>query len=114
MHIKNRAIPRASRLARIPELSKAARQRLKWMDYYAAHGRNASLASRYFGISRETFHSWKRRYDPRRLATLETRPFVEGDAPPARAELSHPFAALLEVLHASVDGGAHALVPALL
>ena len=73
MHIKNGAVPGASRLARIQELSKVARQRLKWMDYYVAHGRNASLTSRYFGISRETFHSWKRRYDPRRLETLEDR-----------------------------------------
>ena len=31
-----------------------ARQRLKWMDYYEARGRNAALTCRYFGISRQT------------------------------------------------------------
>ena len=51
-----------------------ARQRLKWMDYYQAHGENASLTCRYFGISRQTFYRWKRRYDARDLTSLEERP----------------------------------------
>ena len=50
-----------------------ARQRLKWMDYYQTHGENASLTCRYFGISRQTFYRWKRRYDPRDLTSLEER-----------------------------------------
>ena len=50
-----------------------ARQRLKWMDYYEARGRNAALTSRYFGISRQTFYRWRRRYDPYRLSSLEGR-----------------------------------------
>lgn len=50
-----------------------ARQRLKWMDYYEVHGRNAALTYRYFGISRQTFYRWKRRYDPGGLHTLEER-----------------------------------------
>ncbi|MBI2936288.1 MAG: transposase [Chloroflexi bacterium] len=54
-------------------LSKEARQRLKWMDYYARHERNAALTCRYFGISRQTFYRWRRRYDPHRLASLEGR-----------------------------------------
>jgi putative transposase len=67
-------IPRASRLAGVGvELSREAKQRLKWMDYYAAHGRNASLTCRYFGISRKTFHKWRARYDPTRLTSLESR-----------------------------------------
>jgi transposase InsO family protein len=56
-----------------PELSKEARQRLKWMDYYESHGRNAALTCRYFGISRQTFYRWRRRYCPERLASLEER-----------------------------------------
>lgn len=55
------------------ELSKAARQRLKWMDFYRAHGDNASLVCRHFGISRDTFYRWRRRYDPLDLSTLENR-----------------------------------------
>lgn len=55
MHIINGNVPQARRLARVGgELSKAARLRLQWMDYYAAHGCNAALTSRHFGISRQT------------------------------------------------------------
>ncbi|MCH7838243.1 MAG: helix-turn-helix domain-containing protein, partial [Chloroflexi bacterium] len=43
------------------------------MDYYERHGRNAALTCRYFGISRQTFYRWRRRYRPRRLASLEER-----------------------------------------
>ena len=50
-----------------------AKQRLKWLDYYQAHGENASLTCRYFGISRQTFYRWKRRFNPRDLTTLEER-----------------------------------------
>ena len=50
-----------------------ARQRVKWMDYYRAHGNNAALSCRYFGISRQTFYRWKRRYNPRDLTSLEER-----------------------------------------
>ena len=68
-------IPGASRLAGVgPSLSKAAKHRLKWMEYYEAHGRNASKTCRYFGISRTTFHRWRARYDPANLRTLEERP----------------------------------------
>jgi len=54
-------------------VSKAAMQRVKWMDYYAAHRNNAALTCRYFGISRQTFYRWKRRYNPGWLPSLEDR-----------------------------------------
>lgn len=74
MQMKSRSVPHARRLARVgAEISKPARLRLQWMDYYAAHGRNAALTCRHFGISRQTFYRWKRRYDPHRLASLEER-----------------------------------------
>jgi transposase InsO family protein len=50
-----------------------AKQRLKWMDYHQAYGGNAALTCRYFGVSRQTFYRWKRRYNPRDLTTLEER-----------------------------------------
>ena len=53
------------------ELSREAQKRLAWFDYYQTHGRNAALTCRYFGISRQTFYRWKRRYDPHNLRTLE-------------------------------------------
>jgi transposase InsO family protein len=63
----------AADLARIPLLSKEAKKRLAWMDHYRANGKNASLTCRHFGISRECFYEWKRRYDPFRLASLEEK-----------------------------------------
>jgi len=50
---------------------KGARQRLTWMDFYRAHGNNASLTCRHFGISRDTFYRWKRRFKARDLSSLE-------------------------------------------
>jgi len=51
-------------------LSKKAKLRLSWMDYYYKH-ENASLTCRYFGISRKTFYKWQKKYDPNNLYTLE-------------------------------------------
>jgi len=74
MQTGSRNVPRVKRLLALGiELGPGARKRLKWMDHYESHGRNAALTSRYFGISRETFHRWRRRYDPRDLTTLEDR-----------------------------------------
>ena len=65
-------IPGGRRVVRLAvELSPAARLRLKWFDYYAAHGRNARLTCRHFGISPQTFYRWRRRYHPGHLQTLE-------------------------------------------
>ncbi len=63
-------LPGASLLARIPVLSKEAKQRLAWMDHYRKT-KNASLTCRHFGISRQCFHKWRRRYDPLRVESLE-------------------------------------------
>jgi transposase len=57
-------------LASLPNLSVSARKRLKWMDYYR-QCRNISQTCRYFGISRKTFHHWKKRYQPFHLESLE-------------------------------------------
>ena len=74
MHIISGTVPYFRRLARVgAELSRAARLRLQWMDYYEAHGRNAALTCRHFGISRQTFYRWKGRYDPRELKSVEDR-----------------------------------------
>jgi len=74
MRIISGVIPGVSRLARLQvELSKKARQRLKWFDYYNSHGQNARLTCRHFDISPQTFYRWKRRYNPRHPASLEER-----------------------------------------
>jgi putative transposase len=72
MQIKGMGVPGSRYLERAAiELSQKARQRLAWFEHYQAHGRNAALTCRYFGISRQTFYGWKRRYDPLNLRTLE-------------------------------------------
>ena len=74
MRITSRLITGAPRLAGLKvELSKRARQRLKWFDYYNSHGHNARLTCRYFGISPQTFYRWKKRYNPKHLESLEDR-----------------------------------------
>jgi putative transposase len=53
------------------ELSRDAQLRLHWMTHYLTQGRNAAFTCRHFGISRQSFYRWWRRYDPHNLATLE-------------------------------------------
>ena len=64
-------LPRAASLAYLPRLSKQAKLRLQWFDYYFSHDRNAFLTCRRYGISRKTFYKWLRRYNKYSLATLE-------------------------------------------
>ena len=45
------------------ELSKEARHRLTALEWYWAHGANGRLTCRHFGISPDTFHRWKRRFE---------------------------------------------------
>src|SRR3989344_7690276 len=67
-------LPQAERWRRQAEklgLSKDARKRLEWFTWYEGHGKNASKTTRHFGISRQCFHEWKRRFDGKDLRTLE-------------------------------------------
>ncbi len=43
------------------------------MTHYLQHGRHAAFTCRHFGISRQTFYRWWRRYDPHDLSTLKDR-----------------------------------------
>jgi transposase-like protein len=52
-------------------LSKAGQQRLQWMLFYFFNGRNVARTCRHFGISRQTFYRWKRRFNRHDLTTLE-------------------------------------------
>ncbi len=54
MSVYGSVLPGAERLAKVPELSKVTRQRLKWFDFYEKIGRNARLTCRRFGISPQT------------------------------------------------------------
>src|SRR5258708_35667353 len=73
MQIRKGKPPGCNRLARTGvELSRDARVRLAWMDFYR-RCRNVARTGRHFGISRQTFCRWQRRYDPYDLTTLEGR-----------------------------------------
>src|SRR6266478_3086447 len=67
-------IPEARQLAGLgKKLSRPAQARLQWMLFYFFNGRNAARTCRHFGISRQTFYRWKRRFDRHDLSTLEGR-----------------------------------------
>jgi putative transposase len=74
MRIISGVVPGVSRLAGLQvELSRKARQRLKWFDYYDSHGENARLTCRHFDIGPQTFYRWRRRYKRRDLTSLQDR-----------------------------------------
>lgn len=65
-------LPEARQLASLgKKVSKTAQQRLQWMLFYFFNGRDAARTCRHFGISRQTFYRWKRRFDRHDLSTLE-------------------------------------------
>ncbi len=68
MRIVNGLAPGALRLAKLNlDLSREAKKRLEWFDYYYAHSKNARLTCRHFDISPQAFYRWLRRYDPKNL-----------------------------------------------
>src|SRR5659263_641145 len=71
-----------------PTLSRQARARLAWLDYYEGHERNASLTCRRVGISRTTFYRWRDRYNPRDLTCLEDRSSRPGRGRPRSCSLA--------------------------
>ena len=65
-------VPEARQLAGLGKrLSRAAQTRLQWMLFYFFNGRNGVRTCRHFGISRQTFYRWKRRFDRHDLTTLD-------------------------------------------
>ncbi|MFQ6059635.1 MAG: helix-turn-helix domain-containing protein, partial [Anaerolineae bacterium] len=73
-----RLLPAAVAQARVePRLSTKARHRLKMIQWYEDHGRNARLTCRHFGYCPDTFYRWLRRYQregPRGLEDRSRRP----------------------------------------
>lgn len=65
-------LPGAARLSKqTVVLSREARKRLKWMDWYFSHGQNARATCRHFGLSPDVFYRWKRRYNKKDISSLE-------------------------------------------
>src|SRR5438093_6879668 len=67
MNISGQVVPGGNTVLRqvAAQLSREARRRLHWMDFYEHHGRNARLTCRHFGISPDVFYRWRKRFDPR-------------------------------------------------
>lgn len=63
--VRVRQLPHAHRL------SKAAKRRLKWLDYRKTHC--VAQTCRHFDIPRSTLNRWTKRFDPHDLSTLEDR-----------------------------------------
>lgn len=63
-------LPGAAKASRIYSPSKAAKQRLKWIDYQKKV-KNVALVCRHFGIQRSLFYKWQNRYDRLGLKGLE-------------------------------------------
>jgi transposase InsO family protein len=69
----HKLLPGAKSLSHILDISQDAKKRLKWLDWYKAHGKNARLTCRHFNISPDTFYRWKERFKPGCVSSLESR-----------------------------------------
>ena len=79
MGLRSVAPPKLRQVKQTVPLTKVTKLRLSWMDYYQAHGGNAALTARHFGIAKSCFFKWKGRYDklgPRGLLDHSKRPNV--------------------------------------
>lgn len=74
MGLRSVAPPKLRAIKQTVKLTKAAKLRLAWMDYYQLHGKNAALVCRHYGISRSCFFKWKARFDKQGLAGLLDQP----------------------------------------
>lgn len=66
-------VPNLSSIKFTVSLSRDAKQRLKWVDFYHAHNSNARLTCRHFGIAHRTFYRYYNRFKLHGLVGLEAR-----------------------------------------
>lgn len=74
MGLRSVAPPNFRQVRATVTLSKLAKLRLAWLDYYMAHNKNAALTCRHFGIAKSCFFKWKARYGKQGLAGLLNQP----------------------------------------
>jgi transposase len=65
-------VPNLSRIKQTVSLSREAKLRLSWIDFYTTHGNKASLTCRHFGIAKSCFHKWLKRFQLHGTTGLET------------------------------------------
>lgn len=66
-------VPRLGTIKTTVSLSKEAKLRLRWIDYYHSHNNNARLTCRHFGIVHKTFYLYLNRVSKQGLIGLERR-----------------------------------------
>ncbi len=66
-------VPKLGSIKQTVSLSKQAKLRLAWIDYYHTHGNNARLTCRHYGIAHRTFYRYLNRFKLQGLAGLEGR-----------------------------------------
>ena len=66
-------VPKLGSVKTTVRLSKEATLRLQWIDFYVAHGKNARLTCRHFGIAHRTFYRYYNRMKQTGLSGLEAR-----------------------------------------
>jgi transposase len=64
-------IPKLAGIKTAINLSKQAKLRLQWVDYYHSHDNNARLTCRHFGICHRTFYRYYERFKKQGLVGLE-------------------------------------------
>ncbi len=101
---------RLPKLPTPPTLSPEARHRVQVLAFAQRHG--VRLAVEAYGVSRSTIYAWRRRYNPRKLETLEPR----SRAPKRKRTVCWSWAdeqAILRVRRAHPRWGKRKLVPLL-
>lgn len=71
MGLRSVAPPQLRKVKQTITLTKPAKLRLAWLDYYQTHGRNAALTCRHFGIAKSCFFKWKGRFELQGPSGLE-------------------------------------------
>lgn len=74
MGLRSVAPPKLRQIKPTHTLTKAAKLRLSWLDYYQTHGCNAALTCRHFGIAKSCFFKWKARFARQGLVGLYDQP----------------------------------------
>ncbi len=64
-------VPKLGRIKTTVSLSREARQRLKWIDYYHTHSNNARLTCRHYGIAHRSFYRYYNRFKLQGITGLE-------------------------------------------
>ena len=66
-------VPKLGKVKNKVSLTKEAKRRLQWIDYYQTHGNNARLTCRHFGIVHHTFYRYYERFKSQEFSGLEAK-----------------------------------------